>query len=37
MTIEKINETNERISKSNYYLNIAQEVAKRGTCLRRLL
>ena len=36
MTIEKINETNKRISKSNYYLNIAQEVAKRGTCLRRL-
>ncbi|MDY7035717.1 MAG: hypothetical protein SV375_06100, partial [Thermodesulfobacteriota bacterium] len=25
----------ERISKHNYYLNIATEVSKRGTCLRR--
>lgn len=25
----------ERTDKVNYYLNIAQEVAKRGTCLRR--
>ena len=25
----------ERISKPNYYLDIAQTVAKRGTCLRR--
>ncbi|MEG1742594.1 MAG: cytidine deaminase [Clostridia bacterium] len=25
----------ERISKTNYYLDIAQTVAKRGTCLRR--
>lgn len=24
----------ERIDKNNYYLNIAEEVAKRGTCLR---
>ncbi len=24
-----------RLSKENYYLNIAMEVAKRGTCLRR--
>jgi len=26
----------ERISKENYYLDIAQTVASRGTCLRRL-
>lgn len=26
---------NERVSKENYYLDIAQTVAKRGTCLRR--
>lgn len=26
---------NERISKEQYYLNIAHEVGKRGTCLRR--
>lgn len=25
----------ERISKTNYYLDIAQTVAKRGTCIRR--
>ena len=25
----------ERVSKENYYLNIAQTVADRGTCLRR--
>ena len=25
----------ERISKANYYLDIAQTVAKRSTCLRR--
>ena len=25
----------ERISKENYYLNIAQTVSSRGTCLRR--
>ena len=25
----------DRISKNNYYLNIATEVSKRGTCLRR--
>ncbi len=28
-------EENKRISKVDYYLNIAKEVAKRGTCLRR--
>ena len=27
--------TPERISKENYYLNIAQTVSSRGTCLRR--
>ena len=27
--------TEKRISKKNYYLNIALEVSKRGTCLRR--
>lgn len=26
----------ERVSKNNYYLDIAQTVAERGTCLRRL-
>lgn len=26
----------ERVSKDNYYLDIAQTVAERGTCLRRL-
>ena len=26
----------ERVSKENYYLDIAQTVAERGTCLRRL-
>ena len=26
----------ERIDKNNYYLDIAETVAKRGTCLRRL-
>ena len=25
----------ERVDKNNYYLNIAEEVSKRGTCLRR--
>ena len=25
----------ERISKQNYYLDIAQTVAERGTCLRK--
>ena len=27
----------ERVTKDNYYLDIAQTVAERGTCLRRLL
>lgn len=27
--------TKKRISKDNYYLNIASEVSRRGTCLRR--
>ena len=26
----------ERVTKDNYYLDIAQTVAERGTCLRRL-
>jgi len=25
----------ERVDKNNYYLNIAEEVSRRGTCLRR--
>ena len=29
------NKAFERISKQNYYLNIAQECGRRGTCLRR--
>ncbi len=28
--------TNQRPSKTDYYLNIAKEVASRGTCLRRI-
>ena len=28
--------SNERVSKHNYYLDIAQTVAERGTCMRRL-
>ena len=26
---------NERVDKNNYYLNIAEEVLRRGTCIRR--
>lgn len=35
MTNQKANEVNMRIDKDNYYLNIAQVVLQRGTCLRR--
>ncbi len=34
-TISKIKISSRRVSKVDYYLNIAQEVARRSTCLRR--